>query len=64
MPKSFPAEFRRRVLALVEAGRPVREVAADLEIAAARTQPRLLPQETRPRPNTQPSRHRPRPTTR
>lgn len=35
MPKVFPAEFRRRVLALVEAGRPVREVAADLEIAAA-----------------------------
>jgi transposase-like protein len=35
MPKSFPTEFRRRVLALVEAGRPVREVAADLEIAAA-----------------------------
>jgi hypothetical protein len=35
MPKVFPAEFRRRVLALVEAGCPVREVAADLEIAAA-----------------------------
>jgi transposase len=33
--KSFPAEFRRRVLALVEAGRPVREVVADLEIAPA-----------------------------
>jgi transposase-like protein len=35
MPKSFPAEFRRRVLALVDEGRPVAEVAAELEIAAA-----------------------------
>ena len=32
MPKSYPPEFRRRAIALVEAGRTVREVAFDLEI--------------------------------
>jgi transposase len=33
MPRAYPAEFRRRVLALVEAGRSVREVAAELGIS-------------------------------
>ena len=32
MPKSYPSEFRRRAIALVEAGRSVREVAFDLGI--------------------------------
>ena len=34
MPKRYPEEFRRRALALVVAGRPVAQVAADLGIAA------------------------------
>jgi transposase len=33
VPKSYPPEFRRRVLALVAAGRPVAQVAADLGIS-------------------------------
>jgi transposase-like protein len=33
VPRSYPPEFRRRVLALVEAGRPVAQVAADLGIS-------------------------------
>ncbi len=33
MPKSYPPEFRRKVIALVEAGRPVAQVAADLGIS-------------------------------
>ncbi|WP_018333273.1 transposase [Actinomycetospora chiangmaiensis] len=33
MPKRYPAEFRRKVLDLVEAGRPIAQVAADLEIS-------------------------------
>ncbi len=33
MPKSYPPEFRRRVLALVEAGRPVAQVAAEVGIS-------------------------------
>jgi len=32
MPRSYPPEFRRRVLDLVKAGRPVRQVAADLDM--------------------------------
>ena len=32
MPRSYPPEFRRRAVALVEAGKKVRDVAADLEI--------------------------------
>lgn len=32
MPSSYPPEFRRRAVALVEAGRTVRDVAVDLEI--------------------------------
>lgn len=32
MPMRYPPEFRRRAIALVEAGRSVRDVAADLEI--------------------------------
>lgn len=32
-PRSYPAEFRRKVLDLVEAGRPVRQVAHDLGIS-------------------------------
>lgn len=34
VPKSYPPEFRRRVLDLVETGRPVAQVAADLGITA------------------------------
>jgi transposase-like protein len=33
MPKAYPAEFRRKVLDLVAAGRPVAQVAADLSIS-------------------------------
>jgi transposase len=33
VPKSYPPEFRRRVLALVEAGRPVAQVAAEVGIS-------------------------------
>jgi transposase len=33
MPKPYPAEFRARAVALVRAGKPVREVAHDLEIS-------------------------------
>lgn len=33
MPRPYPPEFRRRVLALVAAGRPVAQVAADLQIS-------------------------------
>ena len=33
MPRSYPAEFRRKVLDLVEAGRPVAEIAAQLEVS-------------------------------
>lgn len=33
MPKRYPPEFRRRVLELVRAGRPVTEVAADLGVS-------------------------------
>jgi len=32
MPRSYPPEFRRKVLDLVKAGRPVRQVAADLDL--------------------------------
>jgi hypothetical protein len=35
MPRSYPPEFRRKVLDLVNAGRPVRKVAADIGGAAA-----------------------------
>jgi len=31
--RGYPAEFRRRVIDLVEAGRPVAQVAAELEIS-------------------------------
>ena len=33
MPRSCPAEFRRKVLNLVEAGRPIRQIAHDLGIS-------------------------------
>jgi transposase-like protein len=33
VPKSYPPEFRRKVIDLVEAGRPVAQVAADLGIS-------------------------------
>lgn len=33
VPKAYPAEFRRKVLDLVAAGRPVAQVAADLGIS-------------------------------
>jgi transposase len=33
MPRGYPAEFRCKVLDLVKTGRPVREVARDLEIS-------------------------------
>jgi len=36
MPKSYPSEFRRRVLELLEAGGSVAEVARDLEIPVDR----------------------------
>ena len=32
MPRSYPAEFRRKVLDLIEAGRPVAEVAEQLDV--------------------------------
>ncbi|WP_205717627.1 helix-turn-helix domain-containing protein [Actinomadura soli] len=32
MPLGYPPEFRRKVLDLVKAGRPVRQVAADLDM--------------------------------
>lgn len=34
MPRRYPAEFRRKVLDLVESGRPVAEVAAQLGVTA------------------------------
>ena len=34
MPRRYPVEFRRKVLDLIEAGRPVAEVAAQLGITA------------------------------
>jgi transposase-like protein len=34
MPRRYPAEFRRKVLDLVAAGRPVAQVAHDLQISA------------------------------
>lgn len=34
MPRRYPVEFRRKVLDLVEAGRPIAEVAAQLGITA------------------------------
>ena len=34
MPRRYPAEFRRQVLDLVAAGRPVAQVAHDLDISA------------------------------
>jgi transposase-like protein len=34
VPKRYPAEFRRKVLDLVAAGRPVAQVAFDLQISA------------------------------
>jgi transposase len=33
VPRSYPPEFRRRVLALVEAGRPIAQVASDLGVS-------------------------------
>ena len=33
MPKRYPPEFRRRVLALLKAGRSVAEVASDLGVS-------------------------------
>ena len=34
MPRRYPAEFRRKVLDLVAAGRPVAQVAYDVDISA------------------------------
>ena len=34
MPRRYPVEFRRTVLDLIEAGRPVAEIAAQLGITA------------------------------
>jgi transposase len=34
VPRRYPAEFRRKVLDLVDAGRPVAQVAHDLDISA------------------------------
>lgn len=34
MPHQYPAEFRQRVLALLDAGAKVADVAADLEVSA------------------------------
>jgi transposase-like protein len=34
VPRRYPAEFRRKVLDLVAAGRPVAQVAHDLQISA------------------------------
>ena len=34
MPRRYPAEFRRKVLDLVAVGRPVAQVAHDLQISA------------------------------
>ncbi|MEU6772604.1 transposase [Streptomyces sp. NPDC046759] len=33
MPRSYPAEFRRKVLDLVGAGRPIRQIAHDLGVS-------------------------------
>jgi transposase-like protein len=33
MPKSYPPEFRRRVLDLVRAGKPVAQIAADVGVS-------------------------------
>lgn len=33
MPRRYPAEFRRKVLDLVEAGKPVVEIAAELDVS-------------------------------
>ena len=33
MPKRYPEEFRRKVLDLVAAGRPVAQIATDLQIS-------------------------------
>lgn len=35
MPRSYPSEYRRHVLDLVESGKPIVEVAAALEVTAA-----------------------------
>jgi transposase-like protein len=35
MPKSYSPEFRRKVLDLLKAGRPIAEVASDLGVTAA-----------------------------
>jgi len=35
MPRPYPAEFRRRALALVETGRSVSKTAADLDVTEA-----------------------------
>ena len=37
MPRRYPAEFRRKVLDLVAAGRPVAQIAHDLQISAQTT---------------------------
>jgi len=34
MPKSYPPEFRRRILDLVQAGKPVAQIAADVGVSA------------------------------
>lgn len=35
MPKRYPEEFRRKVLDLIAAGRPIAQIAADLNITQA-----------------------------
>jgi transposase-like protein len=34
MPKQYPAEFRQRVIASLDAGRKVADIAADLDVSA------------------------------
>ncbi|MFI0479400.1 transposase [Actinomadura sp. 9N215] len=52
MPRSYPPEFRRKVLDLVKSGQPVRQIAADLGIhrEALRTWVRQAEADTGKRP--------------
>lgn len=34
MPRRYPVEFRRKVLDLIEAGKPVAEIVAQLDVTA------------------------------
>jgi transposase-like protein len=63
VPRRYPAEFRRKVLDLVAAGRPVAQVAYDLQISAQTIYTwRQREHEIHPRPEgqqPQPALHRP-----